>query len=50
MIPDEKPDGIGETTANEQDLLEQINMLESQEKNLGEEVAHKEALLDKIKQ
>ena len=51
MIPDEKPDGaIGDTTAHEQDLLEQINMLESQEKNLGEEVAQKEALLDKIKQ
>ena len=49
MIPDEKP-AIGDTTANELDLLEQINMLESEEKNLGEEVLQKEALLDKIKQ
>lgn len=46
MIPDEKPDGdtsaidnIGDTTANELELINQINMLESEEKNLGEEVA-----------
>ena len=53
MIPDEKPDGaaaIGDTTANENDLLAQISMLEAEEKNLGEEVTQKEALLDKIKQ
>ena len=53
MIPDEKPDGataIGDTTANEMDLLDQISQLEAEEKNLGEEVTQKEALLDKIKQ
>ena len=41
MIPDEKPEGataVGDTTANEIDLLAQISQLEAEEKNLGEEV------------
>ena len=34
----------------EEDLLNQINNLESEEKVLDEEMKHKEALLEKIKQ
>lgn len=50
MIPDEKPDNeIGDQTAQELDLIAQINNLESEEKQLDEQVEQKEALLDKIK-
>ena len=56
MIPDEKIDGgagettMGDQTALENDLIAQINELEAEEQELDDNVKHKEALLDKIKQ
>ena len=58
-IPDEKPEGdggagnttmIGDETALENELIAQINQLQSEEQELDENVKQKETLLERIKQ